>query len=451
MTDPRRRNVRLPVLLLHQPPKLSDRRRRGAGKGSPSSRCSPDHRAHGGPRCRSDRNSDAHGGLPRQSQACHLSVHVRRRPRTWTCFDYKPGLKDHIGQELPASIRRGPAPHRHDQREASSRSRPLSNSPSTEIGTWFSELLPHTASLPTICVVRSVTRKPSTTTPPCTFIRPGRSNPARPSIGSWLSLWPGQRNQNMPAYIVHDFAGHRAAVRPAAFGRLWGSGFLPSDPSGRETALGGRPGSVSSESSRCGPGRRRAMLDRRRVQPAAAQQFGDPEIITRIAQYEMAYRMQSVGSRPDGLSRRARSHAANCTAPKRTSPAPSRRTACWRGGLWSGAFASCSSSTGAGTSTATFPANSRAVPRHGSAVRRVGERSETARPAGRHAGDLGRRVRAHGLQPGRTDKDRLWARPSWPVLHALDRGRRLQGRPSYGETDDFCYNVDGKIPSISTT
>ena len=135
-------------------------------------------------------------------------------------------------------------------------------------------------------------------------------------------------------------------------------------------------------------------------------EVGDPEIATRIAQYEMAYPHADVGPRADRPLEGTRAHLRHVRPRRRRSPARSPPIACWPGGWPSAACGSCSSSTAAGTSTRTCRRSiRRPVPRHRSAVGGPDPGSEAARPARRHARRLGRRVRPDGLLPGETDAD----------------------------------------------
>jgi hypothetical protein len=212
-------------------------------------------------------------------------------------FDHQPKLKEHHGEELPGSVRMG---QRITGMTSGQKSFPCV-APMFEFaqhgksGAWLSELLPHTGEIADdICIIKSMHTEAINHDPGITFIQTGSQQPGRPSIGAWLSYGLGSENQDLPAYIVLISQGTGNTNDQPLFGRLWGSGFLPSLHQGvklRSTGdpvlyLGNPPG-VDSAS------RRRLLDGVARMNQIAVQAFGDPEINTRIAQYEMAYRMQT--------------------------------------------------------------------------------------------------------------------------------------------------------------
>jgi uncharacterized protein (DUF1501 family) len=212
-------------------------------------------------------------------------------------FDYKPKLKEHHGEELPASIRMG---QRITGMTSGQKTFPcvapmFQFAQHGKSGAWLSELLPHTAEIADdICIIKSMHTEAINHDPGITFIQTGSQQPGRPSIGAWLSYGLGSENQDLPAYIVLISQGTGNTNDQPLFGRLWGSGFLPSIHQGVKLRsvgdpvlyLGNPPGIDNA-------GRRRLLDGIGRLNQIAAQSFGDPEINTRIAQYEMAYRMQA--------------------------------------------------------------------------------------------------------------------------------------------------------------
>ena len=224
-------------------------------------------------------------------------------------------------------------------------------------------------------------------------------------MGAWVSYGLGSENQNLPAFVVHDLAGQRQPTDQPLFSRLWGSGFLPSEHQGVQFPLGsGDP--VLYLSNPPGIDARHAPAHARRPRRAESQMagrtFGDPEIDTRIAQYEMAYRMQTSVPELTDLSERAAAH------PRAVRPGRAQADGSLRRQLPAGPPAGRARralrpalSTAAGTSTATCRAQIRGqcqdVDQPSAALV---TRPEAARPARRHAGDLGRRVRPHRLLPG---------------------------------------------------
>ncbi len=162
-------------------------------------------------------------------------------------------------------------------------------------GAWVSELLPHTALMvDDLAIVRSMWTEAINHDPAITYINTGNQLPGSPSLGAWLSYGLGSANENLPAFVVMTpyWTGRQDAQ--ALYNRLWGTGFLPSKHQGVALRSGGDPVLFLSNPPGIDPS------DRRRVLDAIAQfnrerfeQFADPETEARIAQYEMAYRMQT--------------------------------------------------------------------------------------------------------------------------------------------------------------
>ncbi|MDB5303884.1 MAG: hypothetical protein JWM97_1433, partial [Phycisphaerales bacterium] len=130
--------------------------------------------------------------------------------------------------------------------------------------------------------------------PATTFLVTGSQQPGRPSLGAWLSYGLGSENQNLPAFVVMISQGSGNKTDQPIFSRLWGAGFLPSKHQGVRLRSGSDPVLYLSNPPGIDPASRRRMLDGvDQLDAMAAESFGDPEINTRIAQYEMAFRMQS--------------------------------------------------------------------------------------------------------------------------------------------------------------
>jgi hypothetical protein len=210
-------------------------------------------------------------------------------------FDYKPAIRKLHGTELPDSVRQG-------QRITGMTSK-QSSFPCVapmfkfkqygQHGTWVSEILPHTASIvDDISIIKSMNTEAINHDPAITYINTGLQAPGRPSMGAWLSYGLGSTNENMPGYVVMISRG-RGNLQ-ALYSRLWGSGFLPPEHQGVKLRSSGDP--VLYLSNPKGISRQ----DRRKVLDGLAQlntqhhdKFGDPETQARIAQYEMAFRMQA--------------------------------------------------------------------------------------------------------------------------------------------------------------
>ncbi len=212
-------------------------------------------------------------------------------------FDYKPKLVEYNGTELPASIRNG---QRITGMTSGQKSFPCAASifkfnQHGKSGTWISELLPHTASIvDDIAIVKSLNTEAINHDPGVTFIQTGHQQPGRPSLGSWLSYGLGSENQNLPGFIVMISQGTGNKADQPLFSRLWGSGFIPSQHQGVRFRSGQDPVLYLSNPAGIDAESRRNMLDATQaLNKMAEDAFGDPEINTRIQQYEMAYRMQT--------------------------------------------------------------------------------------------------------------------------------------------------------------
>lgn len=212
-------------------------------------------------------------------------------------FDYKPQLKQHHGEELPASIRMG---QRITGMTSGQASFPCASSlfefkQHGQTGTWLSELLPHTAKIvDDIAIVKSLHSEAINHDPAITFIQTGSQQPGRPSLGAWLSYGLGTENASLPAFVVMISQGSGNKTDQPIFSRLWGSGFIPSQHQGVRFRATGDPVLYLSNPPGIDRDSRRAMLDGvNELNKIAHENYGDPEITTRIAQYEMAFKMQA--------------------------------------------------------------------------------------------------------------------------------------------------------------
>jgi hypothetical protein len=214
-------------------------------------------------------------------------------PSQLDLFDHKPLLKARHGSELPAEIRQG---QRLTAMSGNQSSLPLVSSPFAfaqhgEAGAWFSELLPHTAGIADeLCVIRSLHTEAINHGPAVNFVQTGSQFPGRPSMGAWLSYGLGSDNRNLPAFVVlitKDKSGQ------PLMSRLWGSGFLPSKHQGVRFRSGKDPVLYLNNPEGLDAGSRREMLDAlRQLHELQLAEQSDPLIENRIAQYELAYRMQ---------------------------------------------------------------------------------------------------------------------------------------------------------------
>jgi hypothetical protein len=162
-------------------------------------------------------------------------------------------------------------------------------------GTWVSELLPNLAGIiDELCLVKSVNTEAINHDPAITFIQTGSQIPGRPSMGAWLSYGIGSPNADLPAYVVLTSRLPKGAQPQALFSRLWGAGFLPTKHQGVALRSTGDPVLYLSNPPGVSADARRKMLDGlAELNRTKHAQWGDPEILSRIAQYEMAFRMQT--------------------------------------------------------------------------------------------------------------------------------------------------------------
>ena len=247
-------------------------------------------------------------------------------------FDHKPQLLKYQGQDLPASIR---GTQRQTGMSAGQKIFPIVPSPYTfkqhgKSGQWISDRLPFTAQVADeLTVIRTMYTEAINHDPAATFIQTGSQQAGRPSIGSWVSYGLGGENENLPAFIV--LLSKNANGQPL-YDRLWGNGFLDSQHQGVKFRSGKDPVLYLDNPPGMESGDRRRQLDYlnelQKVQQARVQ---DPEIEAKIAQYEMAFRMQAsvpealdVKGEPDHIfdlygpdSRKPGTFAANCLLARR--------------------------------------------------------------------------------------------------------------------------------------
>jgi hypothetical protein len=214
-------------------------------------------------------------------------------PSQMDLFDYKPTLQKLAGKDLPDSVRQG---QRLTGMTATQDRFPLAPSifqfkQHGNSGAWVSDLLPHTAKVAdNLCFLKTVHTEAINHDPAITFFQTGFQLAGRPSIGSWLSYGLGSENENLPAFVALTSG---TGGQPL-YDRLWGSGFLPSRYQGVRFRSSGDPVLFLSNPKGMDSDLRRHMLDDlKKLNSLRYEQFQDPEIQTRIAQYEMAFRMQS--------------------------------------------------------------------------------------------------------------------------------------------------------------
>lgn len=243
----------------------------------------------------------AHGalpGLPHFPPKAKRVIYLFQSggPSQMELFDYKPRLEEFHGQDLPESVRMG---QRLTGMSASQSSFPVVPSKFQfsrygNSGAWVSELLPYTAKIADqLTFVKSLHTEAINHDPAVTFIQTGSQIAGRPSIGAWLSYGIGCETEDLPAFVVMISPGKGTGGQPL-YDRLWGSGFLPSRYQGVKFRSVGDPVLYLSNPAGFDAADRRLFLDALgKINQMNYDGFGDPEITTRISQYEMAFRMQT--------------------------------------------------------------------------------------------------------------------------------------------------------------
>ena len=232
---------------------------------------------------------------PRAKRLIYL--HMNGAPSQIDLWDHKPGLRDHFDQDLPDSVRQA---QRLSTMTSGQKRFPVAPSRFAfaqhgRCGTWVSELLPHTAGMvDELAVIRSVHTNAINHDPACTFVMTGSEIPGKASIGSWLAYGLGSESNNLPAFVVFTPTFPGTGNGQALYHRMWGSGFLPGRTSGVAFRGAGDPVLYLPNPPGVETSDRRVMLDAlNQLNQQSYERFADPEIQTRIAQYEMAFRMQA--------------------------------------------------------------------------------------------------------------------------------------------------------------
>ena len=256
-------------------------------------------------------------------------------PSQMELFDYKPLLNKRTGEELPDSVRGG---QRLTGMTADQRSFPLAGSifnfsQHGKSGAWVSELMPYTARIADeLCFIKSMYTEAINHDPAITFFQSGSQQGGRPSIGSWISYGLGSDNKNLPAFCVLLSRARKDGAGQPLYAKLWGSAFLPSIHQGIQFRAGKDPVLYLNDPPGVDRDSRRHMLDvLNGLHEMQYERVMDEEVNTRIAQYEMAYRMQSsvpetmdISKEPDYIydmygpdSRIPGTYAANCLLARR--------------------------------------------------------------------------------------------------------------------------------------
>jgi hypothetical protein len=360
-------------------------------------------------------------------------------------FDPKPGLKDLRGTELPPSIRRG---QRLTTMTSTQASFPVAPSRFAfarhgRCGAWLSDLLPHTAKVvDDLCFVRSVFTEAINHDPAVTFLQTGAQLAGRPSMGAWLAYGLGSENRDLPAFVVMVSQGSGNPNDQPLYDRLWGSGFLPTRYQGVKFRSAGDPVLFLSNPPGLNDATRRRMLDDlARLNRMRLEEQGDPEIATRIAQYELAYRMQTsvpeltdVSSEPAHTfemygpdSRRPGTFAYNCLLARRLAERGVRFSQLFHRG-WDQHL--------------TLPKQIRGQCRDtdqpsAALVQDLKQRGLLDDTLVVWGGEFGRTVYCQGKL---TAED--YGRDHHPRCFTVWlAGGGIKGGTTHGETDDYCYNI----------
>ena len=256
-------------------------------------------------------------------------------PSQLDLFDYKPQLHLRFNEDLPDSVRQG---QRITTLTSGQRRLPVAPSLFSfkqygQSGQWMSELLPHTARMADeLCVIRSLYTEAINHDPAMTMMQSGHQISGRPSMGAWVSYGLGSENENLPAFVVMISQPSVETGSQPLHERMWGTGFMPSNYQGVRLSPGKDPVLFLSNPAGITGERRRAMLDDvAALNELGFQDYHDPETRARIAQYEMAFRMQtavpeladlskepaSVFERYGPESRKPGTYAANCILARR--------------------------------------------------------------------------------------------------------------------------------------
>ncbi len=408
--------------------------------------------------------NDGHGpraGLPHfKPKAKHvIYLFMNGGPSQMDLWDYKPKMEENFDVELPAEVRKGQrittmtsgqtrfpiAPSRYKFKKHDNH----------QDGVWVSELLPHTSGVvDELCVIRSMWTEAINHDPAVTYIQTGSQLPGRPSLGAWTSYGLGNENENLPTYVVLHSKVSSGKVDQALYTRLWGTGFLPSEHQGVALRSAGDPVLYLKDPDGVDRKTRRQMLD----DVAALNElqlgaFGDPEIAARIKQYEMAYKLQTsvpdlmdISKESDEIfelygseARTPGTFAANCLLARRMVERGVRFIQIFHRG-WDQH----------GNLTGDLPMQCKDVDQACAALikdlKRSGLLEDTLVIWG---GEFGRTVYCQG---GLTREN--YGRDHHPRCYTMwMAGGGVKGGTTYGQTDDYCYNIvdkDGNMinPSV---
>ena len=360
-------------------------------------------------------------------------------------FDYKPLLNEQNGEQLPDHVRGG---QRLTGMSAQQASIPLAG-----LGLQFQTARQRRARgsanccrtprrvADDLCFIRSMFTEAINHDPAITFFQTGSQIAGRPSLGSWVHYGLGSVNDNLPAFIV--LVTPNKDDQPL-YARLWGSGFLDTQLPGRAVSL---PAKIQSSTcpiptASAAQAAARCSTSSRQLNRLQFEKELDPEIESRIAQYEMAFRMQTSVPEVTDLSKEPE-RVFDLYGPDAASRARSRPIACWPGGWPNAACASFSSIIRAGTITAICqgdpqPMRAKPTSRAPRSIHDLKQRGMLDDTLVIWGGEFGRTCYSQGT----LTTERLRPRSSSALLHDLDGRRRRETAASLtAETDDYGYNI----------
>jgi len=364
-------------------------------------------------------------------------------PSQLDLYDYKPKLRAQFGKELPDSVRMGQRLTGMTAYQANFPTAPskFQFHQRGQSGMWLSELLPYTGRMADdICLIKSMHTEAINHDPAVTFFQTGFQLAGRPSIGSWIAYGLGSENQDLPAFVVMVSQGKGGSQ--ALADRQWGSGFLPTKYQGVKFRAGADPVLyLSNPPGYEGTARRRFLDDLNKLNELKLGEYQDPEIATRIAQYEMAFKMQSsvpeltdIREEPESTfelygpdSRKPGTYAANCVLARRLAERGVRFIQLFHrgwdqhGNLPRDIRLQCEQTDQASAALLTD-------------LKQRGMLDETIVVWG---GEFGRTVYSQGSLT-ETDYGRDHHPRSFSMWIA---GGGVRGGVTYGETDEFSYNV----------
>jgi hypothetical protein len=374
-----------------------------------------------------------------------IYLHQSGAPSQLDLFDYKPVMTGMFDKDLPDSVRMG---QRLTGMTSGQTRFPIAPSifkfkQYGQGGAWISELLPHISALADdICIVKTIHTEAINHDPAMTFFQTGFQIAGRPSMGAWVSYGLGSANRDLPSFVALSSRGSGRPSCQPLYDRLWGSGFLPSVYQGVKFRGVGDPVLYLSDPPGVDKSIRRRMLDDvAALNQDSYSEYQDPEIVTRIEQYELAYRMQTsvpeltdLSNEPESTfemygpdSRTRGTYAANCLLARRLAERGVRFIQLYHMG-WDQH----------GNLPKELPGQCKDTDQPSAALiadlKQRGMLDETLVIWG---GEFGRTIYSQGTLTA-TDYGRDHHPKNFAIFMA---GGGIKGGSVYGETDDFSYNI----------